>query len=288
MSKPGILKKSAANPIAHFLRSSAVTRPNSASGSIQPDFRKVPLGLPGILVVAVAGLAPFPFPNDEAGNLTRPVPWMSGERLQYTVSWANFVAAGELTLDCQEVSEPGKARLYRFGVRAHSVDWVQTLFLNVNDFYEAQVDQGTLLPLQAQARLEHGNKLEKNSILFDHQNRIARLSSGQTQPLALNTYDAASLMFILRTLELGSGKTQVLRLLHKETVYTLRAEDERTESVRVGQKDYQVNRVAIKQLENGIAQDTLRIRLYLTSDSRRLPVLMTAEPAWGTIRVELS
>ena len=286
MWKPGIPTTTAGNPIRHFLRSS-VRRPNPASRTIQPDFQKVPLGLIGILVVTTAALAPFSFPNDEAGSVTRPVPWKSGERLQYRVSWANFVAAGELMLECQEVSEPGKPRLYRFGVRARSVDWVRTLFLNVNDSYEASVDAETLLPVQAEARLEHGNKLEQSSIRFDHQSRVARLSNGQIRPLAPNTYDAATLMFILRTLELTTGKTQVVRLLNKETVYTLRAETERTESVRVGQKDYQVTRVAIKQLENDIAQDTLRMRLYLTSDSRRVPVLMTAEPAWGTVRIEL-
>ena len=120
----------------------------------------------------------------------------------------------------------------------------------MNDSYEASVDAETLLPIQAQARLEHGNKLEQTSIRFDHQNRVARLSNGHTRPLAPNTYDAATLMFILRTLSLSSGKTQVVRLLDKQTVYTLRVEAERTESVRVGQKDYQVTRVAIKQVEN--------------------------------------
>jgi hypothetical protein len=94
-------------------------------------------------------------------------------------------------------------------------------------------------------------------------------------------------MFVLRTVELDPGKTQVVRLLDKQTVYTLRAEAERTESIRVAQKDYRVARLAIKQIENGQPQDSLKIRLYLTLDSRRVPVLMTAEPAWGTIRVEL-
>ena len=117
--------------------------------------------------------------------------------------------------------------------------------------YQASVDAETLLPIQAEARLEHGNKIEQSSIRFDHQNKVARLSNGQTRPLNPNTYDAATLMFILRTLELSSGKTQIVRLLDKQTVYTLRAEAERTESVRVGQKDYQVTRVAIKQIENG-------------------------------------
>jgi hypothetical protein len=167
------------------------------------------------------------------------------------------------------------------------VDWVQTLFLNVNDVYEASVDAETLLPIQAESRLEHGNKLEQSSIRFDHRNKVARLSNGQTRPLTPNTYDAATLMFVLRTVELDPGKTQVVRLLDKQTVYTLRAEAERTESIRVAQKDYRVARLAIKQIENGQPQDSLKIRLYLTLDSRRVPVLMTAEPAWGTIRVEL-
>lgn len=203
------------------------------------------------------------------------------------MSWANFIAAGELTLDCQEVSEPGKARLYRFGVRARSVEWVRTLFLNVNDFYESSVDAETLLPIHAEARLEHGQKREQTSIRFDHQTKLARLANGQTQPLSPNTYDAATLMFILRTFELSPGKPQVVRLLDNQKLHTLRVEPEQKESVRVGQKDYQATRIAIKQVENGITQDTLRIRLYLASDFRRLPVLMTAEPTWGTIRVEL-
>ena len=262
-----------------------LTRPCSTSGRSPLYFRRILLAvLLGILLGEVAALVPVSFSND--GASMRVVPWKGGERLQYRVSWANFVAAGELALECTEVSDPGKARLYRLAVRARSVDWVRTLFLNVNDSYESSVDAETLLPLQAQARLEHGNKIGQDSIRFDHQNRVVRLSNGQSRPLDPNTYDAATLMFILRTLDL-TGKTQVLRLLDKQTVYTLRAEGERTESVRIGQKDYQVARVAIKQLENGIARDSLRIRLYLTSDSRRVPVLMTAEPAWGIVRIEL-
>ena len=285
MTKPGIFSEPPHQPTNPF-----VLRNRPFAGRVpvnQHCIRRAALSFFAVSVVISAGFASLSFTNDDTRKVTRTVPWNQGERLQYRVSWANFVTAGELTLDCQEVSEPGKARMYRFGVRARSVDWVRTLFLNVNDSYEASVDAETLLPIQAEARLEHGNNLEQTSIRFDHQNRVARLSNGQTQPLAPNTYDAATFMFILRTFELSSGKTQVVRLLDKQTVHTLRAEAERVESVRVGQKDYQVTRVAIKQVENGIAQDALKIRLYLTSDSRRVPVLMTAEPAWGTIRVEL-
>jgi Protein of unknown function (DUF3108) len=281
MSKPGILRKRLCHPTNYLLLRNW---PFTSQIPINQQIQRVVLGFLAILVVVSAASS---FPNDETRKATRSVPWKSGERLQYRVSWANFISAGELTLDCQEVSEPGKPRLYRLGVKARSVDWVRTLILNVNDSYEASVDAETLLPIQAEARLEHGHTLERTSIRFDHKNRVARLSNGQTQPLAPDTYDAATLMFILRTLELSSGKTQVVHLLDKETVHTLRAEAERIESVRVGQKDYQVTRVAIKQVEKGTAQDPLKIRLYLTSDPRRVPVLMTAEPAWGTIRVEL-
>jgi Protein of unknown function (DUF3108) len=285
MTKPGILSEPRSQPINRF-RLRNWPFPGRVPVN-QHCIRRAALSFFAVSVVIPAGFASLSFPNDDTRKVTRSVPWNPGERLQYRVSWANFVAAGELTLECQEASEPGKARLYRFGVKARSVDWVRTLFLNVNDSYEASVDAETLLPIQAQARLEHGNKLEQTSIRFDHQNRVARFSNGQTQPLAPNTYDAATFMFILRTFDLSSSKTQVVRLLDKETVHTLRAEAERIESVRVGQKDYQVTRVAIKQVEKGTAQDPLKIRLYLTADARRVPVLMTAEPAWGTIRVEL-
>jgi Protein of unknown function (DUF3108) len=218
---------------------------------------------------------------------TTPVPWQAGEHLLYRVSWANFVAAGDLMLECQEVSDPGKGKLYRFSVRARSVEWVRTLILNVDDSYQSSVDAETLLPIQAEARLEHGRKIEHTSIRFDHEGEVAHFPNGKTQPLSPNTYDAATLMFIVRTSELNPGKPQVVRLLENQELHILRVEPEQKQSVRVGQRDYQATRVAIKQVENGIAKDTLRIRLYLTSDSRRVPVLMTAEPKWGKISVEL-
>ena len=273
MGEPDILKTTAGNPTRHFLRFSPFTP------GTRPCFRKVLLEVFG-LVVVFAALALFALPNGEANTVTRSVPWKGGERLHYKVSWANFVAAGELTLECQEVSEPGKSKLYRLAVRARSVDWVRTLFLNVNDVYESSVDAGTLLPIQAEARLEHGNKLEQSSIRFDHRNRVARLSNGQTRPLTPNTYDAATLMFILRTLELEVGKTQIVQLLDKETVHTLRAEVERTESVRVGQRDYQVARLAIKQIENGSASRR-------TKDSPLFDVGLPSSPCFDDGRTGL-
>jgi Protein of unknown function (DUF3108) len=284
MTRPDILNKLPCQPSHPLLQNWPFT---SRVPINQHCVENVAFRFFAVIVVVSTGFTSLCFSNGETDRVRYSVPWSQGERLQYRVSWANFVAAGELTLDCQEMSEPGKPRLYRFGVRARSVDWVRTLILNVNDTYEASVDAETLLPIQAEERLEHGKTLEKTSIRFDHQSKVVRLSNGHSQPLAPNTYDAATLMFILRTLELSSGKTQIVRLLDNETVHTLRAEAEQIESVRVGQKNYQVTRVAIKQVEKGTAQDALKIRLYLTSDPRRVPVLMTAEPAWGTIRVEL-
>jgi hypothetical protein len=231
MSKPGIVKTVANNLITHLLRSSAVTWP-SAIG-ICTHLCKVPFELLAILIVILTLSPPFSFPNDATHTAIRPVPWKGVEHLQYKVSWANFVAAGELNLDCEEVSEPGKARVYRLSVRARSVDWVRTLFLNVNDSYEALVEAGTLLPIQAEARLEHGNEREQNSIRFDYQNKVARFSNGQTQPLIPNTYDAATLLFILRTLELSHGKPHTVRLLDKQAVYPLSAESGRNQSALV-------------------------------------------------------
>ena len=181
MSKLGTPSKLLCPPIHLLLRSWPFT---SRIPINQYGIQRVAFGFLALIAVVSAG---FSFPNDETRKVARSAPWKPGERLQYRVSWANFVAAGELTLDCQEVSEPGKARLYRFGVKARSVDWVRTLFLNVNDSYESSADAESLLPIQAQARLEHGNKLERSSILFDYQNKVARLSDGQTRPLAPNT-----------------------------------------------------------------------------------------------------
>ena len=46
-------------------------------------------------------------------------------------------------------------------------------------------------------------------------------------------------------------------------------------------------RIAIRLPGNEEEEDQYKLRLFVSTDPRRLPLRMTAEPGWGSVRMEL-
>ena len=84
------------------------------------------------------------------------------------------------------------------------------------------------------------------------------------------------------------GRVRTFTLLEDNDLHTVRAEPEAGEKVLIRTTEYAAFRIAIKLIEGQDSNDLYKVRLYLSNDSRRLPVLLTAEPPWGQIRVELT
>jgi len=93
---------------------------------------------------------------------------------------------------------------------------------------------------------------------------------------------------LFRSIDLTPGKASDFTLLEDGQLYSVRVEPEAREKIHTSTADYDTVRVAIRQIEDGRSKDPYKLRLYLTSDARRLPVLLTAEPFWGQTRLELT
>ena len=125
-------------------------------------------------------------------------------------------------------------------------------------------------------------------LTIDPHRQIARLADGRTIKIPPDTYDLASLLYAFRAIDLTPGRTRTFTLLEDNALHTVRAEPEAREKVKTPKAEYDAFRIAIKLLEGTDISDLYRLRLYLSNDARRLPVLLTAEPLWGRIRVELT
>ncbi|HEX8186258.1 MAG TPA: DUF3108 domain-containing protein [Blastocatellia bacterium] len=210
-----------------------------------------------------------------------------GERLNYEVSWSDFIVAGELTLETKDRRSFDGVDGLHVSAQAQSVGVVSAFVYKVNDLYESFLNAATLQPFRAEKRSRRGKKREESSVTIDQQRRTARLGDGRTIEIPQDTYDLAGLLYAIRAMDLTPGKSHTFNLLEDDKLYAISVQPEGTEKITTRAGSYDTVRVSTK-MATGRDSNVYNLRLYITGDARRLPVLITAEPKWGQVRVELT
>jgi len=210
-----------------------------------------------------------------------------GERLSYDVSWSDFITAGELTLETKERRSFDGVEGYHVAALAQTIGPVNAFVFKVNDTYESFINTATLLPFRAEKRSRHGKTREQSSVVFDQQARTARTSGGQTIEIPPGTYDLVGLLYAIRAMDLAPGRSRTFNLLEDGKLYAITATAEAREQVTTRAGKYDTIRVATR-MAGGRESNLYNLRLFITNDARRLPVLITAQPKWGEVRVELT
>ena len=223
-----------------------------------------------------------------ASSLTPRNPFSTGERLSYDVSWADFLVAGEFTIQTDERRSFDGVDGYHVTAQAKSVGLVSGLILKVNDVYESFIDGSTLQPFRAEKRMRHGKKQSQSSVKLDQQRRIALLDGGRKLEIPPDTYDIAGLIFAIRGMDLTPGKARTLTVLEDDKLYTIKVQPEGREKITTRAGSYDTVRIATSMTRGRENDKLYNLRMYISSDARRLPVLITAEPSWGSVRVELT
>jgi hypothetical protein len=220
-------------------------------------------------------------------SATSKVTFPVGERLSYDVSWSDFIVAGELTLETKDRRSFDGVDGLHVSAQAQSVGIVSAIVYKVNDLYESFLNAATLQPFRAEKHSRRGKKTEQSSVTIDQQRRIARLADGRTIEIPQDTYDLAGLLYAIRAMDLTTGKSHTFNLLEDNKLYALSVQIEGHEKITTRAGSYDTVRVSTK-MATGRDSNVYNLRLYITTDARRLPVLITAEPKWGQVRVELT
>jgi Protein of unknown function (DUF3108) len=210
-----------------------------------------------------------------------------GEKLSYDVSWSDFITAAELTLETKDRRSFDGVEGYHVSALAQTIGPVNAFVFKVNDTYESFINAATLQPFRAEKRSRHGKKREQSSVTFDQQNRTARTSDGQTIEIPADTYDLVGLLYAIRLMDLTPGKSRTFNLLEDGKLYAITVTSEARERVTTRAGKYDAVRLSTK-MAGGRESNLYNLKLFVSNDARRLPVLITAEPKWGEVRVELT
>lgn len=214
------------------------------------------------------------------------------ESLVFDVSWG-ILSVGQATLAVEDVVDFAGRPAYHVVSRAASNRFCDA-FYKVRDLNESWIDAATLHSLGYSKKLREGHFFRDEWVLYDGKgrwlsktvNRDASFSwKAGTSPVLVQ--DVLSSVYFTRTRELKAGAEIVLDVNTREN-WPLVVKVIKKERVKVPAGTFDAWLVEPMMRREGIfIQKGKRLRLWLTDDERRVPVLMKVEVFFGHVTAKL-
>lgn len=214
------------------------------------------------------------------------------ESLVFDVSWG-LLSVGQATLSVEDVVDFGGRPAYHIVSRAVSNKFCDA-FYKVRDLNESWLDAHELTGLGYSKKLREGHFLRDEWVLYDgkgHWLSKTTNSDGsyhhRTGTAPLRVQDVLSSIYFVRAQELKEGAEIVVDVNTRET-WPLVVKVIKKESVKVPAGKFEAWLVEPMLRQEGIfIQKGKRLRLWLTADERKTPVMMKVEVFFGHITAKL-
>jgi hypothetical protein len=216
------------------------------------------------------------------------LPFAPAEVLSYTIDWNNYLTAARLEL---AVAERGKffgQEGLKLTANVRTIGLVRTLMAAVDSKSESYVDPRTLLPFRAERQTTINNRSDSGVITFDRTKNTASVEDSAPVPINADTGDTLTLFYRVRALPLKVGDKLTLEGFEGKKLVQVQATVEAREEISTPSGPHKTVRVAFMPIRNDAPDDRDRIRVWYTDDASHVPVLITAEPSIGSIRIALA
>lgn len=225
------------------------------------------------------------------------VAFQAGEKLTYEIyyNW-NFVwlNAGEVIFEVQDTGSE-----YHLSAKGHtykSYDW----FYRVRDRYDTYINKKTLLPRLSEKTIEEGSDRLYDKTTFDQHNRKAKVLRGKTEQTADNNlsfdldncmHDMLSMMYHARNINFHryeAGEQFPVTIFMDKTVYPLDVKYFGEEEKKVkGLGTYNTILFSPEVVEGIIFKEGNQMRIWISDDANRIPVLIESPLSVGSVKVVL-
>ncbi len=245
----------------------------------------MPLIVIVLLLVLVGALSADPGQKHLPVTLHE-LPFSSGEKLTYTISWSNLVQAGTAVMEMNEAQMPDGGTAYHITSTAHSTGILDSVY-KIADRIDSIVDAETLSSLSFHLDQSHGKRKKKRDMTFNHKNGTVIVRSGGTEatyPVPAGTQDALSALYYLRAIDdLTSGKTVTLNVHDDDKTWKVDVQVLGREKLTTILGKINTIKLRTYPKYEGVFQHKGEIYFWLTDDARRIPVLMKSVISIGSI-----
>jgi hypothetical protein len=201
-----------------------------------------------------------------------------GEVLKYEISWSKMLRAGTAVMEVQEKTLPDGQQVLAFTLTGRSRGVLEKLF-PVRDTVQSVFDPKTMQSLSYTISESFGKKKRQRSLVFDRSQNtvIGRLNEDppQTQEVPVQVQDGLASLYYLRTKNNFTIGTVFVIDVHDSgknwavEVHTLGRERVKTEA-----GEFSTIKLKTRPLYEGTYRNKGEILIWLTDDSRKIPVLM--------------
>lgn len=222
---------------------------------------------------------------DAAGSLAE-LPFKVGEQLNYRVFVPN------ITLPAATANFQVRAHSKYFDhdgllltVSAQTTNALQKLFF-ASDIVTSYVDPKTLLPFHTEFSLSEGQRRFTSKLAINQDYGTAISEKGNRIEIPVGTHDYLSFFYALRTFNLEPPRRSAISILVNNIPKTLFISALGRENVQIGSQT--IPAIQISLTTDDAQSDKYQLRAWISDDSRRLPLRLTAVTQLGPLRADLA
>lgn len=162
----------------------------------------------------------------------------------------------------------------------------ETLF-PVIDQINSYVDAATLIPFRTELNLLEGKRRARWVVSADQAGGSALFDDGTRVEIPVGTHDLVSVFYALRSFDLTPGKRNAVSLLVNKRPRLLFVTALRRTSITLG-TGQPIPAVELSLITGDPDGDRFNLRLWVSTDKRRLPIRLTAQTPLGPVRADLA
>lgn len=219
-----------------------------------------------------------------SGSLPFPV----GEKLSYRISWSNIVEAG--SADLSVTAEDGRPNGLRLQAKAVTAAAVAASYPFKDDFV-SHFDALTRAPWLYEKNFTERKRVVRDRVTFNQAQRTALYTNSRNQskqiPIEGGTQDPVSSLYALRSIGLTQGMRVTFPVLDGGIQYALEAHVVAEELITVKLGSFTAYRVEVNLRRESGPVTNRSITAWISSDARRLPVLVSVAMPVGAAVIEL-
>jgi len=223
--------------------------------------------------------------EDPLDRLVENVAFGVNEKLTFDINYG-FINAGTATMEVARIIEYEDRPCYQILTHANSNGFFSS-FYKVEDRVESIIDAIGLYSWRFEKNLKEGNYRADRIYTFDQRNSKVHYKE-DTIAVPPFVQDALSVLYYIRTQELKVGESIRLDNFTDGKLYPLevRILDKETITVEAGTFDCLVVEPLTQSV--GVFKHEGRLKVWLTDDRLKMPVLMKSKVLVGSISAELT
>jgi hypothetical protein len=250
--------------------------------------------LPAFLAVVVLCFVPVASAETGRSHIqsvqSADLPFKSGERFTYEISWSRLIQAGTAIMEIREESRSDGKQAYRIVSHAYSGEFLSK-FYKVSDTIESTVavDEKTsrIYSLSYHMDQHHGKRIKKRDMTFDRaKGTVLIQEEGQQRVYSIpeNVQDALSSLYYVRAEKsFIQGKPLFVNVHEDGKTWAVEVQTLGRERLDTAFGELNTIKVRTYPRYEGVFQNKGEITIWLTDDARKIPVLMKSTISIGSI-----